>query len=97
MLMHEAMNIINRKKTPSDKIRQGFMVNFERRTGAGLRVADSFPDKYAGDPLIKTEEEAWELARKFANETVCRCVNIYVIDQDFNPVPGYEAHKIDNR
>lgn len=36
---------------------------------------------------IKTEEEAWELARKFAGATTT-CVNIYVVDENYSPVSG---------
>lgn len=91
MLMADALAIIYK-----DQPQVGFMVSFERRLGRIL-WADHFPNKHAGDQLIKTEEEAWELAKLFAAKTVGNCVNIYVIDHDFNPVPGYEALKIDNR
>ena len=85
----EALKIINSEP--------GYMVSFEWAEGGMLR-SDCFPDKHSGEELIKTEREAWEIARKFASKTVGRCVNIYVIRGDnFTPVGGYEIHKIANR
>lgn len=74
----------------------GYMVSFEHLDGLGLR-SDHFPDKHAGEPLIETKIEAWSLADRFARKTVGRCVNIYVIDSNFNPVPGYKRLMIENR
>ncbi len=68
---------------------EGFMVEFEKRKN-GLLRSGHFPDKHAGESLIKTEEEAWELARKFAENSSKDYVNIYVIRQDFCPVQGYQ-------
>jgi hypothetical protein len=79
MKLQEALDIINKK---------GFMVSFEKRDGSILR-SDHFPDKHAGEKLISTEEEAWELANKFANATDETYVNIYVIDSTFSPVKNY--------
>jgi hypothetical protein len=47
--------------------------------------------------MIQYEEEAWELAAKFAARTKGRNVNIYVVDDQWCPVFGYEARKIENR
>jgi hypothetical protein len=49
---------------------------------------DYFPEK--DEPLIDTEQEAWELAKKFADKTVSQCANIYVVTGDFIPVTGYD-------
>ena len=87
----EALKIINQDTNP------GYMVSFEW-TGGGMLRSDHFPDKHAGEQLIETEREAWEIARKFASKTFGRCVNIYVIRGDnFAPVKSYEIHKITNR
>jgi len=48
------------KITDGNKGQKGFMVDFEHRTN-GMLISGHFPDKHAGEPLIKTEEEAWEL------------------------------------
>lgn len=72
----------------------GYYVCFERVDGNFLK-GDTFPAR--DEPLIETEEEAWELARKFAQKTVDKCVNIYVVDSNFRPVKGYESKKITNR
>ena len=82
--MKEALDIINYKP--------GFMVRFSR-----LGKIDHFPDKSSGDELIQSEEEAWELARKFAANMRGRAVTIYVVDQDFKPVEGYEQKFLSNR
>lgn len=82
MKMEDALKIICEREEP-----QGFMVVFERRN-RGILTSDLFPDKHAKEPLIRTEKEAWELARKFAENKTC--VNIYVVKEDFRPVKGYE-------
>ena len=91
MRLAEALKIINSKEEP-----KGFMVSFEHKDGCILR-GDHFPDKYAGEELIQTEDEAWALAKKFAAKTKGHCINIYVVDENFSPVPGYEFRKIENR
>lgn len=75
---------------------KGYMVHFEWAEGGMLR-SDHFPDKHAGEALIAGEEEAWVLAYAFAQKTTGKCVNIYVIQDDFTPVPNYAAQKITNR
>jgi len=87
MKMQEALDIIN--SCPP----KGFMVAFEKIDGYILR-SDHFPDKHAGESLIPTEEEAWELAGRFADKTKNSCVNFYVIKHDFTPVEGYKNRKI---
>lgn len=89
MLMSEAMRVINSDPRPT-----GYMVSFERKEGRFL-LSDYFPAR--GEPPIPTEKEAWGLAQKFAAKTVGECVNVYVMTQDFVPVPGYEARQIENR
>lgn len=91
MKMSKALAVI-----AAGELDPGFMVHFERRED-GLLVTDYFPDKHAGEPMIATEEEAWELAQKFAAATVDRCVNVYVVGANFSPVKGYEGRKIKNR
>ena len=78
MKMEEAQEIINGE----DK---GFMVHFDE-CGDGMLRSNYFPDKHAGEALIGTEDEAWELAASFANKTYGKMVNIYVIDHNFKPV-----------
>ena len=89
MKLSEALEIIDDKP-------KGFMVSFECKLGRIL-TSDYFPDKHAGEPLIETEAEAWELARSFAEKTKGKYINIYVINHEFSPVPGYESKKIENR
>lgn len=87
MKLQEALDIINKKRE------NGFMVSFEVRKGHGL-TSDHFPDKHAGEPLIPTEEEAWNLAKRFAKTTESNIENIYVIDSNFRPVKGYENMRL---
>lgn len=77
MKLKRAMEIINSK--------QGFMVSFEHPVQGGAQ-SDHFPDKHAGEELIQTEEEAWDLAKKFAEQSKGTYYNIYVIGNDFKPV-----------
>ena len=88
MKTNEALKIINSKGTP-----KGYMVSFEVREGSVLR-SDHFPDKHAGEPLIPTEHDAWELAKQFADATGDDTYNIYVIDHTFSPVRGYAEKKL---
>ena len=53
-----------------------------------------FPDKHGGEPLIKTEEEAWRLANRFASATGNDIVNIYVVDSQWSPVKDYNLKRI---
>ena len=87
MKFEEAMSIIDKKE------KTGFMVSFEVRERGILR-SDYFPDKHDGEPLIQTEEEAWDLAKRFGSSTDDNHVNIYVIDSSFSPVMGYEQKKL---
>ena len=93
MKMATAIEIMNEKRK---KKTAGFMVDFEH-AGDGFLRSDHFPDKQAGEPLIETEDKAWELAKNFAAKTKGVCVNIYVTDGDFNPVQGYKKREIKNR
>ncbi len=68
-------------------------VSFEKRE-SGLLKSDHFPDMHAGENLLKTKEEAWELAERFAKATGEDYVNIYVVDQTFSPVNGYAKKKL---
>jgi hypothetical protein len=89
MKFEEALRIINHNP-------KGYMVNFEH-VKHGLLLSDNFPDKHAGEELIATEEEAWALAKKFAAKTYNKCVNIYITDENFSPVPDYTIKMIKNR
>lgn len=89
MKFAEALEIIGGKQL-------GFMVHFEH-AGDGFLRSDYFPDKHAGEDLIDTEDAAWELARLFAAQTKEKCVNIYVVNQDFSSVENYDQKKIKNR
>jgi len=91
MKMRDALKIIKGTQSPT-----GFMICFER-AGDGFLKSDHFPDKHLGEPLIPTEEEAWKLARQFAEKTKGKCVNIYVVNSDFSPVIDYEEKQIKNR
>ena len=88
MKMSEAQKIIDGPP--------GFMVHLEWKKNGMLR-SDYFPDKHAGEDLIKTETEAWILAGLFAEKTKGKAVNIYVIQSDFAPVPGHRQKLIKNR
>jgi len=74
----------------------GYMVHFEWIEGGMLR-GDYFPDKHAGEELIESMAEAWDLAKKFAAKTKGKTCNLYVIDKNFSPVVNYKAHLIANR
>lgn len=75
---------------------RGFMVHFEESDGRFL-TGRWFPDARKGEPLIRTERQAWSIARKFAKATAGRCVNIYVTDDKAAPVPNYRERMIVNR
>ena len=81
MKMSEALEIIDGKP-------KGFMVHFEVTSGS-IAGSNHFPDLHAGEPLIPTEHEAWDLARRFANATGPEYNCIYVIDHRFVPVKDY--------
>jgi hypothetical protein len=85
MKLEKALKIINESE-------RGFMVSFEIKEGNVLK-SDYFPEK-EHESLIKTEKEAWDLAKRFAKATGSEIVNIYVIDQDYAPVKGYSNKKL---
>jgi hypothetical protein len=101
MKMKEAMALIKKsEKEKSEKEKkkakelQGFMVHFEKKEGHIL-ASGYFPDKHAGEKLIKTEDEAWELASRFAKATSPNeYVNIYVVDNQWRPVGHYTTKGI---
>jgi len=90
MTMQQALDIIEGRNN------RGFMVHLEWARN-GMLYSDYFPDKHAGDELIPTEKEAWLLASEFAQSTVGKAVNIYVVNADFTPVEGYREKYIENR
>jgi len=78
----------------------GYIVDFiwvETEGNIRKTWADHFPDKDAGEKLIPTEEEAWELAKRFAAGTVGECIDIGVVREDFTPVEGCLDKMIRNR
>lgn len=81
MKMREAMAIM-------ESVPEGFMVGAMRIDGCML-VSAHFPDKHSYEPLIPTENEAWDLAARFATATRGKYVDIYVVDHEFRPVDGY--------
>lgn len=76
MKMKDAQKIINGKKP-------GFRVHFGRITGNFVET-DYFPGKK--EPLINIEDFAWTMAEEFAKNTVGKCIDIYVVDEDYNPI-----------
>lgn len=91
MKLEEAKRIIYSKLDINRP--RGYRVVFEKKEGIFLR-GDHFPEH--GEPLIQTPEEAWDLAVKFAEATRERCVNIYISDDRFNKVSGFDL-VIENR
>lgn len=90
MKMEKALEIINGRPA-------GYLVHFEH-AGDGFLRSDYFPDVHAGEPPIATEQDAWDLARRFAAKTPRRCVNLYVVHSlDFTPVPHYREQMLVNR
>ena len=89
MKMKDAMDVINRPVF-------GYMVTFEWIENGRLR-SDHFPDKHAGEPLIETLREAWDLCKTFAAKTKGSTCNLYVVDANFAPVNGYKDKEIKNR
>ncbi|MBL4623361.1 MAG: hypothetical protein JKY89_13280 [Immundisolibacteraceae bacterium] len=87
MKMKDALAIIERTDG-------GFRVHFEEAKDGMLR-AGYFPER--DEALIRGENDAWILARKFAGKTRCRFVNIYVVDSESRPVSGYKDKMIVNR
>jgi hypothetical protein len=93
MKKEEALKLIKgNEKKPKFTGVKGFMVHFELRKDHMLHT-DYFPEKHLGEDLIRTEEDAWNLAKRFSliNEDY---VNIYVIDHNFQPVSGYKTREI---
>ena len=88
MKMKEALKIIDDNK----KTEAGFMVAFEKKE-KGILASDHFPDKHAGELLLKTEEFAWKLAEDFANVSD-NYVNICVIDSSFTPINNCGKQKL---
>jgi len=74
--------------------RDGFIVVFYRFYEPGKTVFDFFPEM--DESPIKTEDEAWELAKKFAEKTFDYCLDIYVYDENFTPVKEYKKKMIRN-
>ena len=89
MKMQEALHMINHKA-------EGFMVCFSWLKGEHVQ-SDFFPDKDAGEDLIETEIEAWVVAKKFADATKGKVVNVYVADSDYTPVKSCDTLMISNR
>jgi hypothetical protein len=88
--LNEAKDIISGKHA-----RKGYVVTFETRVRGGL-LSDHFPDVHAGEPGITSEEEAWDLAGRFARaEHKAEVVNVYVVHaNNFMPVSGYDGRTL---
>lgn len=84
MTRHELMDLIH-------GVPKGFRVSFEIKEGSILR-SECFPS----DGLIPHEEIAWHWAKIIADAAPGKLVNIYVVDYNHIPVPGYESRKIEN-
>jgi hypothetical protein len=89
MKMAEAMKIAAIGERP-----KGYRVSFERVEGHVL-CSDHFPER--DEQPIGDLSEAWALAEAFAEKTVGKCVNIYVVTSAFHPVVGYRERRIENR
>ena len=86
MKLSDAMKLIELNE-------KGYMVIFEVKEGSVLK-SDHFPDTESGENLIKSEDEAWSLAERFAKATDENICNIYVTDQSYSPVRGYDKKKL---
>ena len=71
MKLKEAMDIIK-----SD-INKGYVVRF-RFKERSFWSHDNFPDVLNGESPIKTEQEAYDLAMKFADRTIGKYIDICV-------------------
>jgi hypothetical protein len=89
MLFEIALDIIN----DGEKLK-GFRVHYREEKDTDPLF---FPSKLAREVPIKTEEEAWELAEKFAAKTVGRFNDIYVVTQDCIAVKGYKEKTLNKR
>ena len=83
MKMEQAMQIIDDDTLEDEK---GFLVCFEQVVGISriILMSDYFPEVLQGESPIPTEEQAWELALKFADKMKNRVYNIHVICSDFS-------------
>jgi hypothetical protein len=72
----------------------GFRVSFEWY-GDGFLRSDFFPENQ--EEPIRTEKEAWTLAKKFADAMKGKVCNLYVMDNRHVPVRNYNRLRIDNR
>ncbi len=91
MKLSEAKKMIRHKEKSGTYKKPGYMISFEKHVGSLLH-GDYFPDVHAGEKLIKSESEAWDLAQKFASATDPKTyINIYVTDSELKPVPDYRS------
>ena len=91
MKMQEALSIMEAEAKPF-----GFMVHFIWNDKP-VR-SDYFPDVRSGEQPIATEDEAWQMAARFAAKTRGRCINVYVVrSEDGAPVQDFLARLIENR
>lgn len=91
MTLKQANDIIAAHNKP-----RGYAVHFEWIKDAILE-GDYFPNIRAGELPIQDEEEAWELAYKFAVATQGKTCNVYVIKEDFTPVQYYKTRMLNRR
>lgn len=71
----------------------GFRVSFERREN-GMLKGDHYPERH--EPLIPFEDIAWAWAERIAKINPSYIVNVYVVDHEFSPVPGYKKRQLNN-
>ena len=91
MKMQEALNIMEAEAKPV-----GFMVHFIWNDKPPR--SDYFPDVRNGEPPIATENEAWQMAEKFAAKTRGICIHVYVVRSvDCVPVHDFLERMIENR
>jgi hypothetical protein len=85
MKFEDALRIIRESE-------RGFRVHFEIREG-GILTTDYFPAR--DEPMIKDLRLASDFAKRFAMAVDKeKYVNIYVVDETYSPVPGYQDHII---
>lgn len=92
MTLREVIDVIH-------KVPRGFMVAFDvcdgRYVHCGYFPYDP-PSNMPGriEPLIPCEEIAWAWARLFAEYAPPEVRNIYVVNHQYKPVPGYDKKRL---
>jgi len=79
------MKLIEAKAIMAGK-RPAFRVRIESYDKPGIVLTEYFPE--SSEPPIESIAEAYDLAERFARATVGLYFNIYVINEDFTPLPN---------